>query len=218
MKQTVGVLGRRVVGSPSGQVARPATSARAGMAERGIGSATEVVSSECVAGRALPATVAGGSLRFSVHPHELAAQGSLRLCQSPALEFAQRRALPASTVRRGRTGGCHQPAGAAEARDRHVIQSTCKAVVAGSAEGDPHHLLDDVLARQLHHPLGAPWPQLRQLAVQPVSEAPVALATGPARSAWSCWSLPASRRRPLLPRCTIYRRSSKRPRRCWASW
>jgi hypothetical protein len=49
-------------------------------------------------------------------------------------------------------------------------------VVAGSAEGDLHHLLDNMLARQLHHPLGAPWPPLRQLAVQPVSEALVALA------------------------------------------
>jgi hypothetical protein len=46
-------------------------------------------------------------------------------------------------------------------------------VVAGSAEGDLHHLLDHVLARQLHHPLVAPWPQVPQLAV---SEAPVALA------------------------------------------
>jgi hypothetical protein len=52
----------------------------------------------------------------------------------------------------------------------------CKAMVAGSAEGDLHHLLDDVLMRQLHHPLGAMWPQLHQLMVQPISEAPVALA------------------------------------------
>jgi hypothetical protein len=52
----------------------------------------------------------------------------------------------------------------------------CNAVVAGSAEGDPHHLLDDVLTRQLHHPLGVQWPQLCQLVVQPVSEALVVLA------------------------------------------
>jgi hypothetical protein len=49
-------------------------------------------------------------------------------------------------------------------------------VVASGAQGDLHHLLDHVLARQLHDPLGAPWPQLRQLAVQPVSEDAIALA------------------------------------------
>ncbi len=38
-------------------------------------------------------------------------------------------------MRRGRTRGCHKPAGTAEARDRHVIQSLGEAVVAGSAEG-----------------------------------------------------------------------------------
>jgi hypothetical protein len=61
-------------------------------------------------------------------------------------------------------------------RDRHVFQSTSEAVVAGSAESDLHHQLDDVLASQLHDPLGATRPQLRQLVVQPVCEGPIALA------------------------------------------
>jgi hypothetical protein len=49
-------------------------------------------------------------------------------------------------------------------------------VVASSAESDLHHLLDDVLSRQLHDPLGATRPQLRQVAVQRVSMAAIAVA------------------------------------------
>jgi hypothetical protein len=111
MKQTNGLLGRLGVVGLSGQVGRSTDVGSSGpLAKRGVGSPAEVVASGGLARSALP-DVAAGSLRFGVHPHQLAAQGSLRLCQGPALEFAQRRALPASPMRRGRPRGCHQPAG-----------------------------------------------------------------------------------------------------------
>ena len=69
-------------------------------------------------------------------------------------------------MQRGRPHGSHQPAGATEAQDRHIVQSMCEAVVDSGAQGDLHHLLDQMLA---------PWPQLHQLTVQPVSKDAIAL-------------------------------------------